>query len=218
MTELLVSISILLIISMVVAGDLNKTRWQEELATSARVLAGGLRDMQARALTASGVKTCPASGLTFVCEMPTPPTGCTGACSALIPPFAVGMTLNVNATGVARFAEVEPTYNNRAEDVTSGRETLGWLPFAKGGTTNNVTILSLTTNLGGGGLAIITFERQSGLMRVNPCDWPTGGSPPTGACSPFGEPTSIVIVIQHAKSGLTKTLRLNGPTGKISID
>lgn len=217
MTELLVSIAILLIISMVVAGDINKTRWQEELTSSARMLAGSLRDLQARALTASGVRTCDANGLTFVCEW-AGASACTGPCNALVPPFAVGVTLDVNATGTSRFAEVEPTYNNRAEDRTSGREYLGWVAFAKGGTPENVTISTLTTNLGGGGQAIVTFERQNGLMRINPCDWPTGGSPQTQWCTPFGEPTSLTIVIRHSKSNLTKTIRLNGPAGRITID
>lgn len=219
--ELLVSISILLIISVVVAGDINKTRWQEELTASARTLAGALRDLQSRALTASGVRTCNASGLIFVCEW-AGTAACTGACSALVPPYASGMTLYDDdaTTGVRRFAEVEPTYNNRAEEQGSGREYMGVLPFVKGGISSNVVISQLTVAPPGSliGQVIVTFERQNGLMRINPCDWPTGGSPPTGFCTPFGEPTSATIVLRHAKSGLTKTIRLNGPAGRISID
>ena len=68
MAELLVSISILIIITLAVAGDVSKSRKREELVSSARLVHNAIRDAQARAQTARSVKMCDNAGINVVCE------------------------------------------------------------------------------------------------------------------------------------------------------
>lgn len=215
--ELLVSISILLLISVSVATDLNRTRYQEELQGSARALVGMLRDLQTRALASTGAKTCTATGgVLYACDYTS--VGCLGACTPLVPPYAYGLTLTLNATSVPAFAEVEPTYNNRRPiDLGDQHEQIDLLPFLKAASASNWVSISriddqFFSNIAG---AYVTFERQSGTMRISACAKPT---PYTPACGPFGEPNTLTITLRHSKTTLTKVIRLNGLTGKISID
>lgn len=211
--ELLISISILLIISVSVAGDITRIKHQEELQSSARELAGALRDLQARSLAASGVKTCTGSGgETLVCEISE--SGCTDACGGLIPPFSTGLTVAENATSVAMFAEVEPTENDRRPAATG--ESLGTIAFLQANpNSQTVTVQSLATNDGAVSSATVTFERQSGTMRIDACDSP---APYTPACGGNPEPLTLEIVLQHTRLPVTRTVRLNATTGKISLE
>lgn len=209
--ELLVSIMIIGLIALAVVGDLNRTKYSEQLQSSARSVAGTLRNLQARAQAAASIKICTGSSVQEVCEVSL--ARCVGSCNTAIPPFAVGMTFAQNATSVGMFAEVDGAQNNRRAHVS---ESLGTLNFLEGRAGEGyVTIASLTTNQGSVTSTTITFERQSGAMRIDGCDTPT---PYTPACSMSGEPVSLTIVLQHARTGLTRTIRLNAATGKISLE
>src|SRR3989338_8870560 len=96
MAELLVSIAILLIIAVAIAGDINRSKYQEELSSSVRILAGALRDAQARALTARTVNSCWGGAAYFVCE--TNGAICGGTCDTQKPPSTMGVTLTTGAT------------------------------------------------------------------------------------------------------------------------
>lgn len=215
--ELMVSTFILFMISIAVAQDVTRAKFQEELQSSARTLVGGLRDLQARALAAGSVATCTAAaGAIYVCEVRDP--GCIGACGTQIPPFAFGVTLTVNATGTTKFAEVysNSSYNNRQEEP-NGREDLGRLNFLTGAVGSNyVSIQSLTASGSGVAGARVTFERQNGRMRVNAC----GDTPPpwTPGCVSGPEPTTLVIVLRHSRTNASRTIRLNTLTGRISLE
>jgi type II secretory pathway pseudopilin PulG len=215
--ELMVSTFILFMISIAVSQDVTRTRFQEELTSSARVMVGGLRDLQARALAASSVSTCTAAASAiYVCEVRDP--GCVGACGTQIPPLAYGMTISAGATSTSLFAEVDPTsaYNNRREHA-SLREDLGRSNFLTGVVGSNyVTIQNpITTDSGGFASITVTFERQSGRMRINAC----GDTPPPytpGCVTP--EPRTATIVLRHSRTNATLTIRLNALTGRISLE
>ncbi|MEN9557942.1 MAG: hypothetical protein RL141_311 [Candidatus Parcubacteria bacterium] len=209
--ELLVSIAILAIISLSVAGGIVKTQYAEELQSSARVVTGAMRGLQARALAASSVRTCLVGSAQAVCELSS--TGCTGACSGTTPPFSVGAVFAVNATSVRSFAEVEPTLNNRRVDATESLAGIG-LMDAHGGA-GYVRVTSLVTNQGSVANATVTFERQSGAMRIDACATP---APLTPACGGSGEPVTLAVVLSHTRTGAIRTIRLNATTGKISFE
>jgi prepilin-type N-terminal cleavage/methylation domain-containing protein len=216
--ELLVSISILLIISVFVANDINRSRYQEELNGSARILAATMQDLRAKALAATSVQTCAGPGSAiYVCELNT--NGCSGACGTMIAPAAVGITIIAGSTGTTVFAEpdpvaVAPTNYFRAED-TAGNEDMAYIALLTGRSgSNDVTINGpIVTNTGNLFAITVTFERQSGTMRINACGTPTGAPP----CS-LTEPTTAVIPLRHAKTLQVRTVTLNTITGKISIE
>lgn len=209
--ELMVSVMILGLISIAVVGDLNRTRYSEELQSSARALAGSLRDLQTQALAASSIRTCAGSTVQEVCVLSD--ERCNGACDEDLPPYAVGMVLHEGASEVARFAEVDVAQNDRRLQET---EETGALLFSRGrATLPYVTITSLTTNQGVVTSTTITFERQNGSMRINACDTPT---PFTPECDMSGEPVALTIVLTHERTGLTRTIRLSSTTGKISLE
>ena len=215
-TELLVSIAILMIISLSVVTDLNRSRYQEELQGTSRVIVGLLRDMQTRAQAGREVQTCTGAGaVTLVCEYTA--AGCTGACGTLIPPEAYGVTFNSNATGVTAFAEVEPTRTNR-RDVELGydHENVGKIDFLKGvAGSEHVTIYTMVSGFFSDSQMSVTFERQSGTMRIDACKAPPSLYQP---CGMFGEPTTGSITLRHAKTLSTKTITLNALTGRISVN
>jgi prepilin-type N-terminal cleavage/methylation domain-containing protein len=213
LTELLISLVILVLISIAVAGDISRTRYQAELNESARLLAAELRNLQARAFAATAVQTClNASSNRLVCET-SGTAGCvSGACDQPFPPFAVGATFSINGTSFRKFAEVDPVFENRRE-AASG-EAFGTVAFLVGsqGSVGAIRI----SNLGAPSAvnpAVVVFERQTGKMRINAC-----GTPPGAPVCGSPEPTVLNIVLTHSKINRTKTIRLNAITGKISID
>lgn len=214
LAELMVSIAILIIISLAVAGDITRTRFQEELNSSARLLLGTLRDTQAQALAVKGVKTCLEDGGTRrVCETGT--AGCaTGTCPDITAPYAVGVTLNVSATGVSVFADVDAAFNDRRE-LSNNRELVRADAFLTGNTGSRyVTVNALRSGPVNFSSATVSFERQNGRMRINACDEPPGA--PSCAGSP--EPTTLEIDLIHSRTNQIKTIRLNAITGKISLE
>jgi prepilin-type N-terminal cleavage/methylation domain-containing protein len=216
--ELLVSMGILVIIALAVATDISRTRYQEELNGSARMIVGALRDLQTRALTASSVQSCTdISGIKLVCNVST--VGCVSACGTEVVPYAYGLTFTLNATSVSSFADIDPQYNDRRPILFGGadeHERVADLSFLKASSSSNYVTISWMVVDGGlpVGSAQITFERQNGLMRINGCDTP---APHAWTCFP-SEPTTLVLTLRHSRTRQTKIIRLNGLTGKISID
>lgn len=215
LAELLVSMFILIIISIAVAGDVNRTQYQTELNESARLIAAELRNLQTRAFAATAVQTCMSGTVRRVCEYNTSGCDVAGVCDQPFPPYAVGAEFSLNATSSRKFAEADPTLENRRNDTLAlNREDLGILKFHSGsrGTVGAVTVLSLTTTVAVNPVTVV-FERQTGKMRINAC-----GNPPGAPVCGGAEPTVLTIVIRHSKTTRTKTIRLNAITGKISID
>lgn len=216
--ELLVSVSILLMITLSVVGNINRSQYQEELNGSARLLAAALRDLQTRAYSASSVKTCDgAGGVTYVCEQST--AGCVSSCASPIPPYSYGMTIIGSATSVHRFAEVEPSFNNRREQSIGGdqHEQIGDLLFLQHAQTANYVTLRVPISLDTGsvGSVTVTFERQNGTMRINGCGTPAPYTP--GCAGP--EPTTARLQLQHARiPGIIRTVYLNAITGRVSLE
>jgi prepilin-type N-terminal cleavage/methylation domain-containing protein len=211
--ELMVSVSILLIISVAVSGQITLAKYQEELASSARVLAGTLRDLQAFAQAATGVKTCAPSGKPLVCEVST--ALCAASpCGTLVTPSAVGAVFDAPYTTIQRFAEVFSSSINRRKDLG---EDLGTRSFISGlAGTNFVSISSVSGDGTPGFPFTVTFERQSGSMRMNACNTP---APFTPACSgSLQESTWARITLVHSKTGKTRSVLLNAVTGKISLE
>ncbi|HWQ99403.1 MAG TPA: prepilin-type N-terminal cleavage/methylation domain-containing protein [Candidatus Methylomirabilis sp.] len=212
MAELLVSLTILLIIAVAVAGDINRSKFQEELSGSARLLVGIFRDNQAKALATTEATTCTTASGIKACDLSA--TGCITACSVKMPPYSYGVYLSNSSDNARTFTEVDPVKNDRRMDV--GMEDLGTRTFLKGtAAVVGVRISSLTTNNGSVTNATVTFERQSGAMRINACDTP---APYTPACSGTPEPKTLDIVLTHQRTGQTRTVRLNAITGRISLD
>lgn len=214
LAELMVSIAILIIISLAVVGDITRTRHQEEIASSARLVAATLRSLQSRALAATSVMTCEVGEAYVVCERDD--GACAGApCNTEAVPMAVGATLKTGAAVITTFAEVDIAFEDRREDP-SGREYLGAQRLAEHiPGSEPVTIKQL--NVGGTyqPLATVTFDRQSGAMRINACGTP---QPLTPECGGNPEPTTLEIELEHERRGYTKTISLNAVTGKISVD
>jgi type II secretory pathway pseudopilin PulG len=211
MVELLVSVTILILISAAVASDIMRTRHREELASSARMMLGVLRGLQARALAATSVKTCNNGSVEIVCEMGNSVCGA-APCTRSVVPMAVGATLQTNQSSFSTFAEVDVFLEDRREDAAN-REFLGERAFSEQiAGSQDVTVLSL---LAGGSYvseATVTFDRQNGIMRINACGTPPSAPPCAGT-----EPTTLQIVLRHKKTGITNTVMLNTLTGKIEI-
>jgi Tfp pilus assembly protein FimT len=208
MAELLVSLAILIIITLAVAGDVSKTRKREELVSSTRLVHNAIRDAQARAQTARSVQMCNNAGVNVVCEADDSNCGI-ASCDALIVPVAVGVSLTTDDSFVTTFAEIDVSLEDRRNDA-SGREYMETEKFAEQKEGSNVVFIkSLTAGTVSVTDAAVTFERQSGNMQINGC--------PNPPCSPAGA-TTLEIVLEHGQSGQQKAIRLNALTGKISLE
>jgi type II secretory pathway pseudopilin PulG len=208
----MVSLSILIIIALAVATDISRTRHQEELASSARLTLSTLRGLQSRALSATSVKTCNNGTNDLVCELDD--TVCVfSPCDTRLVPISVGATMRTTESVIYKFAEVDLGLEDRRKDA-SNREYLGVQKFAEQNPGSNpVQITSLKAGSDLLSEVTVTFDRQNGAMRINACGNPSGAPPCTGP-----EPTTLEIIIEHARLGRSKTIRLNTLTGKISIE
>lgn len=212
LAELMVSITILIIISLAVAVDISRSRHQEELASSARLTLSALRGLQSRALSATSVSTCNNGVNDLVCELDDSICGI-APCDTNLVPISVGATMRTTESVIYKFAEVDLNLEDRRMDAT-GLEYLGEQKFAEQNPGSNpVKINSLKAGPDLLSEVTITFDRQNGAMRINACGNPTGAPPCTDL-----EPTTLEIVIEHARLGRSKTIRLNTLTGKISIE
>ena len=207
LAELMVSITILLLVSTVTVFSLGDSRNNDELMTAARLLAGDIRNVEARALAATNIKTCPTSAAASrVCEAENPSTVlCTDACVPLPPP-RVGVHLDRGGSSYTVFADVHTEdwrlTNDQEIVLTRSLNPLG------GG---NVTIRALTTPFTSEASSDIAVGRQSGTVRIDACD--DAGLP---ACAPK-EPNTLSILLVHAKTSKTVTVDVNAFTGRVSF-
>lgn len=205
--ELIVSVTILMLISTATVFSLRTTKENEELRTAARLLAGDIRSIQARALAARTVLQCPiAGGRTRICENDNPSElPCTGACSASSPP-RFGIALDAGFGAYSTYADVDPldgVYTN-LEERLAYRELQ---PLAA----STVLVQELRTENGPEDASFIVASRQSGAMRIDPC-----GDPGFFACL-VTEPRTLSIVLRHARSGKELTVDVNAITGRVSV-
>lgn len=205
--ELMVSVGILIIISISVAGDISRTRYQEELNSSARIVISFLRDLQSRALSAASVKACtPSAGITAVCESSMAMCG-SASCNQVISPGVFGATFISGSSQFTTFADINGTSNYR-EDLT-GYERLQTNAMARSNpSAANVSITNLSADSVTVTSSTVTFDRQRGSMRINACL--------SGSCTP-AEAIVLTITLTHSRTNKTKVIYLNSVTGKISI-
>lgn len=208
LVELLVSLTILIIITIAVVEDISAARQKEELISSARLVTQELRNLQAMALSARGVDVCDTGTNIVVCEVDDTACGAS-SCDSVIAPAAFGATMNTTESALTMFAEVDALLEDRREDG-NGRESLGERLFAEQVSGSNlVTIDSLTAGANPLTSATVTFERQSGSMRINACL--------SLPCTP-AETNTLDIVLRHRQTGDVRTIRLNAVTGKVSFE
>ncbi|MFA5935691.1 MAG: type II secretion system protein [Patescibacteria group bacterium] len=207
LVELMISIVILSLISTATVFSLRTTRENDELNTAARLLAGDIRNVQARALAARNVRMCTiGGGSQRVCEDEnTSVIACTGSCTPLPPP-RFGMRLEDGREGYLLFADVN------VEDWrwTNTEETLlarSLNPLGGG----KVQIDELLTDVGTLAVADVGVGRQNGTMRIEAC-----GETGLPSCSP-SEPRTLLITLRHGTSGKTITVDMNAVTGRVSI-
>jgi len=204
LTELMISMSIIGLMSVIVVMDLRASKRQEELSNGARIIAADLRSLQAQALTGQNIKTCTdAGGKNLVCERGAsscadPTTGCIP-----LPPYAVGAHFISSASSYDFFADVEQTRNDWME-TPSANETTFVRDLARSGAPN-VSITGLTA------AAVVpeahvAFGRQNGTTHISPC-----------AAAPCAGAPTLSVTLTHAQSGQTKTVSMNATTGRISV-
>ncbi len=206
LAELLVSLSILVLISISVIGNVARTRQQQELSSAAQLMASGLRDLQAQALSARSLQACLVGSVNVSCE----PNGssCAGApCSVTLSPEAFGMTLETATSSFTEFADISSP--NRREDL-AGRELILRRVFPQPRpNVNAVSIYALVADGISVASSTVTFDRQSGAMRINACL--------SGTCTP-AEANILEITLRHLQTLKTKVLHLNAITGRVSVE
>lgn len=208
LAELLVSLGILMIISLAVVQNVALTRQQQEIRSSANLVASGLRDLQAQALAARSVKVCLVGTTNVSCEWNAGSCG-GSACNLTLSPEALGMTLITTTSSFTTFADISSVTGNRREDL-SGREliTRTIFPQVRSGV-NAVVIDSLVADGVSVASSTLTFERQSGSMRINACL--------AGGCVP-AEANILQITLRHLQTQKTRIILVNAITGRISVE
>lgn len=199
--EAMVSVAILGLLATIATTNLTESRRSEELNSAARILAADIRSVQARALSVKNTSFCQnASDAWIACELGSASCKPTSTCTSL-PPDGVGIHLT-EATSTYDFYGI---YSGPGNDFarTSASQNFFYRKLDLSGAPN-VTISSLSAKLPSSTSADVFFQRQNGAMRLN-------------ACASCGEPASLNIVLTHSQSGRTKTVSLNGITGRISI-
>lgn len=208
LVELMVSITILLLISTVTVFSLGSTRDNDELMTAARLLTGDIRNVQARALAATNIKTCEIPSDHFrVCEDENPSAiPCKSACVPL-PPSRVGIHVDRGSSAYTIFADIDGDdwRMTNQEEIVLQRDLN---PLGGG----NVTIRAIRTSFADLSSADIAVGRQNGTVRIEACD--DVGLP---ACAPK-EPQTISIMLIHAKTSKTVTVDVNALTGRVSFE
>lgn len=203
--ELLVSVSIVVLLSIAVVGDITRIRSQEELASSARELYSELRQVQSDALSALSVDTCELSGNKKTCMGSSPSCSSYGlSCGVLVSPTAFGVTLALNGTSTSVFADI---MNPPDAYETASYERMNFFPFATASHgVNRVTISEL---LAGGApvtAARVLFDRQSGTMHIHACA--------SGSC----EVDTLLITLVQSETKMTRKVSCNAITGRISLE
>lgn len=206
LVELMVSMVVLLIITSAVISDVHRGRQSEELASSLRIVQFSLRDLQADALTAQGVKTCSVSSKDVVCEYNDALCG-GAACNQQTSPSAYGMHLTVGSSTLPVFADV---FDADLAPDSLGREYLRETSLAQTSAgVDNVFIAALSGDGNPVDSVDITFNRQSGKMRINPCL--------SGVCTP-PEFMVLEIMLRHRQTGVWRVVVLNAVSGKVYVE
>ncbi len=203
--EVMVSIAILGLLSVIVVLDLNAGKRREELQAGVRVLAADIRALQTRALTAQNIKSCKNVTKNIVCETSASKCSTPGSCTP-IPPYGVGLHLTTGGATYTFFADVDSSKNDWKE--TLGEDEAFFTRNLALSGASNITILELTAP----GTVTksevhIAFERQNGRMHINPC-----------VAGPACEVPSFTIKLRHDKNGETKNVTVNAATGRVSIE
>lgn len=208
LVELLISISILALVSTIAVLGLRSTRSNEELQTAARLLAGDIRAIQTRAQAGANVKACDvAAGTRRACEAESPSVEpCVSDCSPT-PPSAFGITLSNAMSRYDLFADIEQ--DDWRE--TSLREAVAVRTLGALGS-NKMVIDTIQTELGPVDTVHIASERQSGRVRINAC-----GEAGLPDCAP-GEPQTVSIILRHAATNATASVKVNSVSGRIIIE
>ncbi|MEO5927909.1 MAG: type II secretion system protein [Patescibacteria group bacterium] len=207
LVELMVSIAILLLISTTTVFSLGDTRNNDELMTAARLLVGDIRNVQARALAATNIRTCDtSSGQARVCETENPSViSCSSDCTPLPPP-RVGVEFESGSSGYTIFADVhtEDWRLTNDEEIVLQRDM-----NPLGG--DKVTVSAIQTTFGSLSQVNLAVGRQNGTMRIEAC-----GDTGLPACAPK-EPQTLSITLIHAKTARTVTVDVNAVTGRVSF-
>jgi len=198
----MISVSIVAMLALITVVSLNSTQKTEELNTAARQLAGDIRSMQARAMSAQNVKTCVSiSGDSAVCENGT--AVCSGSCDPVSPP-AYGLHLAAGSANYILFANVNPDtggykYGNSHELVLQ-RDLLA--------NSANVIIYQILSSrpigVSSRPYGDMTFLRQSGTTHLF-----DDLTPP--------EPSGMVIRLKHLTASTTVDIQVDQSTGRVSI-
>jgi prepilin-type N-terminal cleavage/methylation domain-containing protein len=208
LVELLVSISILTLISTATVFTLRSTRETDELNTSAQILAGDLRNIQARALAAHNVKTCDTIDGKQICEPENPLSDlCAKLCEPL-PPMTFGIHFKISESAYDLFAEIDPLIQDWR--LTNKREIL---------LERNLNPLGgdqiVVSNLQLDGKDVLTADlavhRQNGVMRIEACG--EVGLPACGS----SESSELTITLRHQHSGTLRFIEVNALSGRIFI-
>ncbi|MCW1892355.1 MAG: prepilin-type N-terminal cleavage/methylation domain-containing protein [Candidatus Uhrbacteria bacterium] len=208
LAELLVSLGILMLISLAVVQNVAQSRQTQELRSSANLVASGLRDLQAQALAARSLKACLVGTVNVSCDLSS--AACGGSpCNLTLSPEAFGMTLITSTSSFTTFADISSVTGNRREDL-AGRELIerSIFPQVRPGM-NAVVIDSLLADSVSVASSTLTFERQSGSMRINACL--------AGGCTP-AEANVLQITLRHLQTQKTKVVLVNAITGRISVE
>ncbi len=204
LSEVMISIAIVGIISVAAFYSLRQGRMNDELNTAVRVVASDLRNVQSRALTAQNVKFCEDTSTptakNIVCENSTALCQTPVVCTA-VPPAGVGVHLTKAGSGYDFYAKYDPGTTDWRE-VDPG-EVFFTRSLATAGA-SNVKISKLGT--ADMSALDVAFQRQNGNMLIDAC--------PAG-CTNL---TTITITLQHKVSLKTASVSLNTITGRISID
>lgn len=199
--ELLIGLSIIVLLATITVVELRQARRGDELRTAARQLAGDIRAMQSRALSAKNLKTCDAGGGFAVCEASDAVCGGT-PCDYSIP-AAFGVHLVINTSTYAMFADINPAagVDYHFTDSHEIMEYRSVLPLA----TDYVIIDQITsTSSTPVPFADISFMRQNGTTRLYDDTVPP-------------EPAIVKIRLLHTISNKTMEIEVNRVTGRISI-
>ena len=200
--ELMISIAIVGMLSVITVVSLNSTQKTDELRTATRQLAADIRSMQSRALSAQNIKSCVSlMGDFAVCENGT--TNCSGTCAPATPP-AFGLHLVAGNANYILFADVDIDVGGYK--YTKAYEML--LQRDLSANSNNVIVEKVfsvralgTTSKPYGD---VTFLRQSGTTHLF-----DDVTPP--------EPVSMIIRLKHLTASTTMDIRIDQSTGRVSI-
>ena len=204
LTELMVSVAIIAIMTTFVVTSLGSAQQQQYLTTASRVVAGDLRSLQASALTAQNIPTClNGSNKSIACALTKASCAVPSSCTPQ-PPQAVGVAFKLNQPTYAFFAELNspPDY----ADAGASEEYLVH-NLAVGSPNVVVGALTTTTPVPSGSEVDVSFQRQNGQAQILVCN--------AGACTPAA---TLTITLKQTKTNATTDINFNPVTGRVSFN